>query len=202
MDLSVQITAGLEAAHQQGIIHRDIKPANIFITIKGQAKILDFGLAKLFLTEDAPAASPTAEARDAESRRKQNLDTESLTASSPFLSRTGVAMGTAGYMSPEQIRGEKLDARTDLFSFGLVLYEMATGQRVFAGDTAVALHDAILNRTPARRQINQNPETRAIIKGARKDRENTLSNVVGNACRLAELQSGLQPNISTTLPAE
>ena len=152
LDLAIQITEGLEAAHRHGIIHRDIKPANIFVTTLGQAKILDFGLAKL-----SRSGFEGEEERDSSNVTVTEKPLEPATAATPdpLLSRTGVAMGTAGYMSPEQARGEKLDARTDLFSFGLVLYEMATGQRAFKGDTGPVLHDAILKDMPApARQLN------------------------------------------------
>jgi serine/threonine protein kinase/Tol biopolymer transport system component len=134
LNLAIQIGDGLAAAHEKGIIHRDIKPANIFITNRNEAKILDFGLAKL---TDA-----------GEGERVPRDETRTAPVHDLSLSLTGVAMGTAPYMSPEQVRGEKLDARTDLFSFGLVLYEMATGKQAFSGDTTPALHEAILNRTP------------------------------------------------------
>ena len=202
LGLSVQITAGLEAAHQQGIIHRDIKPANIVVTSQGQAKILDFGLAKLFLTGSTSVESSTVAGTDAEAQRYRNLETESLTASSPFLSRPGVAMGTAGYMSPEQVRGEKLDARTDLFSFGLVLYEMATGQRPFQGDTAVALHDAILNHTPApARELNPQLPSKleAIIHRAlEKEREARYQTALEMRADLEVLQRSMQPELSSS----
>ena len=135
LDFSIQTARGLEAAHQKGIIHRDIKPANVFITLTGEAKILDFGVAKSLDVAES----------DGEPRSGAAMSDPVL---HPAMTRPGLAVGTPLYLSPEQIKGEKVDARTDLFSFGSVLYEMATGQRPFAGDSVEQIRDAILHTQP------------------------------------------------------
>jgi serine/threonine protein kinase/Tol biopolymer transport system component len=173
LDIAIQIADGLDAAHQQGIIHRDIKPANIFITDRGEAKILDFGLAKVL------AYAEQSEAAGENGHKPVSSPVHDTSPHDFHLTRTGLALGTAAYMSPEQVRGEKLDARTDLFSFGLVLYEMATRRQAFFGNSAAELHEAILNGTqcPAR-DLNPElpPKLGDIIQHAlEKDRESRYS---------------------------
>jgi serine/threonine protein kinase/Tol biopolymer transport system component len=184
LDLGIQIADALDAAHSKGIVHRDIKPANIFVTPRGQAKILDFGLAKL---------GPTLQAASASGSTIDGIEGD--------LTRPGSPLGTITYMSPEQVRGKTLDARTDLFSFGAVLYEMATGRRAFSGASDAVVYEAIMNRTPIPpSQLNRDipPQIEHIISRAlekdRRLRYQTAGDLVAELQRLRrDVESGSSP---------
>jgi serine/threonine protein kinase len=185
LDIAAQIADGLQAAHAKGIVHRDIKPANIFITPGGQVKILDFGLAKR--TAQPRTADIVSEA-GGEDRATKTIETAEL-----MLTRPGSITGTLAYLSPEQARGEEVDARSDIYSFGVVLYEMATGQPTFRRATTAELIGAILKEAPVRPSLSHAVPAdleRIILKALEKDREARYQSVGELLADLSKLQQG------------
>jgi serine/threonine protein kinase len=188
LDWSIQIADALDAAHNKGIVHRDIKPSNIFITQRGQAKVMDFGLAKLEINGSS-ALTPSP-------------DLATMTGTAVDLTSPGSTMGTMGYMSPEQARGDELDERSDLFSLGAVLYEMATGARAFTGKTSIAIADGILNKAPIpAMRVNPSvpPELERIIDHAlEKDRDERCQSAAELRAQLKRLKRETESGKSVT----